>query len=79
MYTKRWDEKYWRIALTATDAKIGSTTITVDSNSPKVIIYTDDNASSGNGGDDGDDGDGDNSSSSFNKLSILILLIALLF
>jgi hypothetical protein len=55
------------------EAKIGTATISVATDSAKVIIYADDDA---NGG---DDGDGDKDSSSFNKLSILILLIALLF
>ena len=52
--------------LTATTAKIGDKDITVDSNSAKVVISSEEN-------------EDDNDSSSFTKLSILILLISLLF
>ena len=52
--------------LTATEAKIGEATITVDSTSAKVVISTEEN-------------EDDNDSSSLTKLSILILLISLLF
>ena len=52
--------------LTATGAKIGEKDITVDSNSAKVIISSEEN-------------EDDKDSSSFTKLSILILLISLLF
>ena len=52
--------------LTATGAKIGEKDITVDSNSAKVVISSEEN-------------EDDNDSSSFTKLSILILLISLLF
>ena len=52
--------------LTATGAKIGDKDITVDSNSAKVVISSEEN-------------EDDKDSSSFTKLSILILLISLLF
>ena len=52
--------------LTATGAKIGDKDITVDSNSAKVVISSEENKD-------------DKDSSSFTKLSILILLISLLF
>jgi hypothetical protein len=52
--------------LTATGAKIGEKDITVDSNSAKVVISSEEK-------------ENDKDSSSFIKLSILILLISLLF
>ena len=52
--------------LTATGAKIGDKDITVDSNSAKVVISSEEK-------------ENDKDSSSFIKLSILILLISLLF
>ena len=52
--------------LTATGAKIGEKDITVDSNSAKVVISSEEK-------------ENDKDSSSFTKLSILILLISLLF